>query len=100
MRGGIKAQGLGQPADLNPGNIDSELARDQNVVLKAVARLVGYPTAMGACTELFAGLSPEVRMEKSGAWGECRFFFFCVGSDRACRMSVIRQVKGVDDFLF
>ena len=55
---------------INPGNLSSELARDQGPVLKTVARLVGYPPLLGAYTELFAGLSPQVTMEKSGGWGE------------------------------
>lgn len=55
---------------INPGNISSEFARDQGAILKTVARFVGYPPALGAYTELFAGLSPQVTMEKSGAWGE------------------------------
>lgn len=56
---------------INPGNLTSELARDQPALLKIVAKVLGYPPPMGACTELFAGLSPEVTMEKSGDWGEC-----------------------------
>ena len=30
--------------------------------------LMGKPAIMGAYTELFAGLSPDVTMEKSGGW--------------------------------
>ena len=56
---------------INPGNLTSELARDQPVSLKIAAKLLGYPPPMGACTELFAGLSPEVTMNESGNWGEC-----------------------------
>jgi retinol dehydrogenase 12 len=56
---------------INPGNLTSELARDQPASLKIAARMLGYPPPMGACTELFAGLSPEVTMEKSGNWGKC-----------------------------
>jgi len=54
---------------INPGNLTSELARDQPTPLKIAARVLGYPPPMGACTELWAGLSPEVTMEKSGSWG-------------------------------
>ncbi|ORY02748.1 putative estradiol 17 beta-dehydrogenase [Clohesyomyces aquaticus] len=53
---------------INPGNLTSELARDQPASLKIAAKVLGYPPPMGACTELFAGLSPEVTMEKSGSW--------------------------------
>jgi retinol dehydrogenase-12 len=55
---------------LNPGNLTSELARDQPMSLKIAAKVLGYPPPMGACTELWAGLSPEVTIEKSGSWGE------------------------------
>ena len=60
---------------INPGNLTSELARDQPASLKIAARVLGYPPPMGACTELFAGLSPEVTMEKSGDWSECTLGF-------------------------
>ncbi|CAG8974766.1 hypothetical protein HYALB_00000378 [Hymenoscyphus albidus] len=53
---------------LNPGNLTSELFRDQNSVMKFVSGMVGYPPINGAYTELFAGLSPEVTIEKSGSW--------------------------------
>jgi retinol dehydrogenase 12 len=55
---------------INPGNLRSDLARDQGVVLKTVMKLVCYPPVLGAYTELFAGLSPEVTLEKSGDWGK------------------------------
>ena len=55
---------------INPGNLTSELARDQPIGLKIAAKLLGYPTYMGACTEIFAGLSPQITIEKSGSWSE------------------------------
>ena len=55
---------------INPGNIASELARDQGALLKTVARVVGYAPVQGAYTELFAAFSPKVTIEKSGHWGE------------------------------
>lgn len=55
---------------INPGNLTSELARDQPATLKIAARVLGYPPPMGACTELWAGLSPEVTLENSGSWGK------------------------------
>jgi retinol dehydrogenase-12 len=67
-----KADGIVSLA-INPGNLTSDLARDQPASLKIAAKLLGYPPPMGACTELWAGLSPEVTMERSGSWGECRF---------------------------
>ncbi|KAL2173175.1 uncharacterized protein P884DRAFT_333014 [Thermothelomyces heterothallicus CBS 202.75] len=53
---------------INPGNLTSELPRHQGVVLKTVARLVGYPPLFGAYTELWAAFSPEVTPDKSGSW--------------------------------
>jgi retinol dehydrogenase-12 len=61
---------------INPGNLTSELARDQPASLKIAARLLGYPPPMGACTELWAGLSPEVTMAKSGSWGKCLYIVY------------------------
>ncbi|KAI0403678.1 hypothetical protein F4802DRAFT_570617, partial [Xylaria palmicola] len=54
---------------LNPGNLDSELWRNQPYLIKKLLKLlVLHPPINGAYTELFAGLSPELTMEKSGAW--------------------------------
>jgi retinol dehydrogenase-12 len=56
---------------LNPGNLDSELYRSQGGVVRWVLRtLVLYPPIYGAYTLLFAGLSEEVTLEKSGDWGK------------------------------
>ncbi|KAH8820158.1 putative estradiol 17 beta-dehydrogenase [Xylogone sp. PMI_703] len=57
---------------INPGNLTSELARDQSTTLKAVTKIVGYPPIRGAYTELFAAFSPQVTVEstqaKAGTW--------------------------------
>lgn len=55
---------------LNPGNLASELARDQPLSIRLAAKVIGYPPWKGACTQLFAGLSPDASLEKSGSWGE------------------------------
>lgn len=56
---------------LNPGNLNSELWRTQGAFaawfLKA---FVLHPPINGAYTQLFAGLSPSIGIEKSGEWGE------------------------------
>ncbi|KAI8631156.1 hypothetical protein F5Y19DRAFT_473555 [Xylariaceae sp. FL1651] len=63
-----KADGI-LSISLNPGNLDSELWRNQPyVVAKFLKWFVLYAPINGAYTELFAGLSPEVTMEKSGGW--------------------------------
>ncbi|CAI6340537.1 unnamed protein product [Periconia digitata] len=54
---------------LNPGNLDSDLWRNQSwLVTKFLQWFVLHPPIMGSYTELFAGLSPDVTMEKSGGW--------------------------------
>ncbi|TLD16914.1 uncharacterized protein PgNI_02332 [Pyricularia grisea] len=54
---------------LNPGNLRSDLARHLGSLQKAFLNyFVQHPTVNGAYTELFAGLSPEVGLEKNGAW--------------------------------
>ena len=66
---------------LNPGNLTSELARDQPFSIRAVAKLIGYPPINGAYTQLFAGLSPEATIEKSGSWGKYSSFFYNIPSE-------------------
>lgn len=68
-----KADGV-VSVSLNPGNLDSELWRTQGSVFRWLLRhTVLHPPVFGAYTELFAGLSPAVTMEKSGSfiapWG-------------------------------
>lgn len=60
---------------INPGNLRSELARDQGVVLKIVSTLVCYPVVNGAYTELYAAFSPEVTVDSdwSNQWGPLFF---------------------------
>ncbi|KAF3766605.1 NAD(P)-binding protein [Cryphonectria parasitica EP155] len=48
---------------LNPGNLRSELARDQGIAIKILVELLCYPVINGAYTELFAAFSPEVTVE-------------------------------------
>lgn len=56
---------------LNPGNLASDLYRDQSGLLfKFLTKFVMYPSAMGAYTEVYAGLSPEITLEKTGSWGK------------------------------
>lgn len=56
---------------LNPGNLDSDLWRWMPAWAAAIFRRIFLsPSLFGAYTELFAGLSPEITMDKSGEWGE------------------------------
>ncbi|KAK8074222.1 hypothetical protein PG994_005121 [Apiospora phragmitis] len=55
---------------LNPGNLDSELWRNQGFVARTFLQwFILHPPVFGAYTELYAGLSPEVTLEQhSGGW--------------------------------
>ncbi|KAI1851794.1 hypothetical protein JX265_013151 [Neoarthrinium moseri] len=53
---------------LNPGNLASELYRDQGAIFKLFLKLITYPTLFGAYTELYAGISPDITLEMSGTW--------------------------------
>ncbi|ROV98388.1 hypothetical protein VMCG_07206 [Cytospora schulzeri] len=53
---------------LNPGNLQSDLYRDQGFFFRILEKLMMYPPLNGAYTELFAGLSPEVNIENTGCW--------------------------------
>ena len=72
---------------LNPGNLRSDLWR--TVWSHFVSFLRAYflfPPIYGAYTQLFAGLSPDVSLEKSGAWSEFSLPFFLPSSRRVARM--------------
>lgn len=60
---------------VNPGNLDSDRYRSvdeqsgmQMIGFKMFTRFMLYPIVNGAYSELFAGLSPEVTIEKTGSW--------------------------------
>jgi retinol dehydrogenase-12 len=53
---------------LNPGNLKTELQRHVPSLQMRIFHWMSYAPIYGAYTELFAGLSPEVTMEKNGAW--------------------------------
>ncbi|KAH8687940.1 hypothetical protein BGZ60DRAFT_394871 [Tricladium varicosporioides] len=54
---------------LNPGNLNSELYRTQGAITgKFLRAFVLHEPVLGAYTELFAGLSPQVTIERSGEW--------------------------------
>ncbi|EHK21220.1 uncharacterized protein TRIVIDRAFT_52177 [Trichoderma virens Gv29-8] len=60
---------------LNPGNLDSDFWRTQGAVMTYILRkTLLYPPIYGAYTNLFAGFSPEVTLEKTGTfvapWGQ------------------------------
>lgn len=53
---------------LNPGNLATDLQRHMGSIAASILKLGLYPPIQGAYTELFAGLSPDVTIEKSGTW--------------------------------
>ncbi|OKL64712.1 hypothetical protein UA08_00525 [Talaromyces atroroseus] len=54
---------------LNPGNLASDLYRDQtNWLFRMFLMLITHPVKLGAYTELYAGVSEDVTIEKSGSW--------------------------------
>jgi NAD(P)-dependent dehydrogenase (short-subunit alcohol dehydrogenase family) len=55
---------------LNPGNLRTELARHLGSAFRFFVSFICYPTVNGAYTELFAGLSPDVTMKRSGGWSK------------------------------
>jgi hypothetical protein len=55
---------------LNPGNLKTELDRNCNSAEMLFRHATTYPTVNGAYTELFAGISDDVSIEKSGAWSK------------------------------
>lgn len=61
---------------LNPGNLDSDLYRTQTTLgRKFLQNTFLYPSIYGAYTELFAGLSPDVKSEHNGSWSKWFSFF-------------------------
>jgi retinol dehydrogenase-12 len=56
---------------LNPGNLNSDLARDLGPFARLLIRIfIAYPPVNGAYTELFAAFSPQVTSEEIGSWGK------------------------------
>ena len=64
-----KADGI-TSVSINPGNLKTELPRDQSFAIKMAARLVGYSATHGAYTELYAAFSPDVLDMAPEEWGK------------------------------
>ncbi|KLU83751.1 hypothetical protein MAPG_02802 [Magnaporthiopsis poae ATCC 64411] len=64
----VRDQGVVSVA-VHPGVLETDLTRHMGAVMtKLLSWTVQYPAVYGAYTELFAGLSPEVGIERSGEW--------------------------------
>lgn len=63
----------------NPGNLQTNMMRGVPRLAKFFVNFMLYPPKLGAYTELYAGLSPDVTMEKNGAfimpWGRVHEWF-------------------------
>lgn len=65
----FRADGIAS-VPLNPGNLASDLIREQPGFLQRLLKLlILYPPVYGAYTLLYAGLSKDITMENSGTWG-------------------------------
>ena len=57
----------------NPGNLQTNMFKGAPKLLMFFVNFILHPPKMGAYTELYAGISPEVTMEKNGSfiipWG-------------------------------
>ncbi|KAI1820734.1 short-chain dehydrogenase [Xylaria intraflava] len=54
---------------INPGNLKSDLYRDNpSISIRLIAKTMAYPPVLGAHTELYAGFSPDITLEKTGSW--------------------------------
>lgn len=66
---------------VNPGNLRTGLFRHKTALFRALTGPVNYPIINGAYTELWAGLSPEVTLEKAGSLVYPFGRFFPIRSD-------------------
>ena len=63
----------------NPGNLQTNIWQGAPSLWMLAINRILYPAKFGAYTELYAGLSPEITMEKNGAyimpWGRIHDYF-------------------------
>ncbi|KAM6530428.1 short-chain alcohol dehydrogenase [Fusarium falciforme] len=52
----------------NPGNLRSEMQRYGSTMRKVLVHIMSHPAVYGAYTELYAGWSKDITLEKTGAW--------------------------------
>lgn len=61
---------------LNPGNVFTELARNQTCIIKTVASAVCYPAINGVYTQLFAAFSPAIsKADWTSEWGKSEHWY-------------------------
>lgn len=59
---------------LNPGNNNTELARQHPALVQFFLRRIVYPPVYGAYTQLYAAFSKDIGLANSGIWGEFRHY--------------------------
>lgn len=65
---------------VNPGNLASDLYRDQPFLFRLASKSFTYPSLFGAYTELFAGVSQDINLNESGGWStihDGNFVYMC-----------------------
>lgn len=62
----FKAEGI-IGLGVNPGNLKSDLFRHQSAIFQALTGPASYPIINGTYTQLWAGLSPQLTLEKAGS---------------------------------
>jgi len=55
---------------INPGNLNTELARQHPVFIQRLLQLLIYPPLYGACTQLYAAMTSDISLANSGIWGK------------------------------
>ncbi|KIW94926.1 uncharacterized protein Z519_04905 [Cladophialophora bantiana CBS 173.52] len=53
---------------INPGNLNTELARQHPAFIQRILRLLVYPSRYGAYTQLYAAMSSDISLANSGIW--------------------------------
>lgn len=55
---------------INPGNLNTELARQHPKFVQWILSLIVYPVVYGALTQVYAMFSKDIGVENSGIWGK------------------------------
>ncbi|KAF2761113.1 short-chain dehydrogenase [Pseudovirgaria hyperparasitica] len=80
-------------ASFNPGNLRSELQRHMGWIGRAILLMGCYHAEFGAATELYAGCSPDIGLERNGVyvmpWGQ-------IGTEKL-RPDVLEAAKGKEE---
>lgn len=72
---------------VNPGNLRTNLFREQGFIFRLLTTPFNYPAINGSYAQLWAGLSPDVTLEKSGGYVAPfgRFYPICEDLEAAAK---------------